>query len=153
MKSLKIGVAVVLLAAALAITLFVGDGAEPLADTAESSVKWRCTGCEHTFDLSALKSAEAQRRAQGTAPIHCAKCDEKTAYQVIGCSDCGTLFFGSEVPGSTGQCPKCNPEASPWEPGGGFNGEGDTPENPDAPPPKPRPKNVRGPTRKECETA
>ncbi len=153
MKALKIGIAVVLLAAALAITVLSGDGVDPLADTAESSVKWRCTECEHTFDLSALKSAEAQTRAQATAPIHCTECEEKAAYQVIACPDCGTLYFGSEAPGSTGQCPKCNPDASPWEPGGGFNREDEMPEIPDAPPPKPRPKNVRGPTRKECDSA
>ncbi len=153
MKALKIGIAVVLLAAALAITMLTGDGSEPLPDTPESNVKWRCSDCEHTYDLSSLKSAEAQTRAGATAPIHCAKCDVKAAYQVIGCPECGTLYFGSEAPGSTGQCPKCNPDASPWEPGGGFDRGDGMPENPEAAPPKPRPKNVRGPTRKECDAA
>lgn len=146
---MKIGIAVVLLAAALAITLFTGDGIEPLADTPESNVKWRCADCDHTFDLSALKSGEAQTRAQAKAPIHCEKCDKKMAYQVIACPACGTLFFGAEVPDSTGMCPKCNPEASPWKP----TGEDDTLETPDAAPRKPRPKSVRGLTRKESDAA
>jgi len=153
LKAVKIGIVVVLLAAALAITLLTGDGAEPLADTPESSIKWRCADCEHTFDLTAFKSGEAQRRAQAIAPIHCVHCDEQSAYQVIACPECGTLYFGSEAPGSTGRCPKCNPDASPWQPDGGFDREDERPEIPDAPPPRPRPKNVRGPAQKECDAA
>jgi len=150
MKALKIGISVVLLAAALAITLFTGDGSDALPDTPESSVKWRCSDadCQHVFDLSALKSAEAQTRAQSKAPIHCTKCGQKLAYQVIGCQNCGGLFFGTEVPGATGECPVCNPEASPWQ-----RDEDETPDVEDEAERKPRPKNVLGPTRKECETA
>ena len=113
MKGLKIGFVVIAFALAVAITLMRSDGDETLPDTDDSKTLWKCTACEHQFEMTAREVAHAKEKAKGDA-VHCPKCQQVKAYQLMACYTCQTLFFGTEVPGSTGECPKCRPDAEPW---------------------------------------
>lgn len=108
-KKLKLGIIAGALVSAVTITfLYSAEGSLP--DTDESKTLWKCTACQKTFELTAREAARAQHKAGGV-PIACRYCDEVKAYQVMACPKCGTLFFGSEVPGHDGHCPKCRAAA------------------------------------------
>jgi len=104
-KQLKLGIIIVALVGAVTITL-ISNLSDSAADAEESGTLWKCSACLKTFDLTAREAARAQRTAGGV-PILCPHCDKVRAYQVMACPKCGTLFFGSEVPGHNGQCPVC----------------------------------------------
>lgn len=109
MKTLKIGIIVAALGAAFAIFLFGDEGQVP-PDTDESKTVWQCTACEHRVEWTALQVQQEYGKAEGV-PFICPNCKETAVYQLMACLTCRTLFFGSEVPGETGQCPKCRPDA------------------------------------------
>lgn len=115
MKFVKIGIIVASLGAAVAITWLYGDDQPRLPDTDASNTLWKCTACEREFALTAHQAGLAQAQAHGV-PIECVHCRKVKAYQLMACLKCNTRFFGSEVPGESGQCPKCNPDAEPWLP-------------------------------------
>ncbi len=104
-KQVKLGIIIVGLVCAATITL-ISNLSDSAADAEESSTLWKCTACLKTFDLTAREAARAQR-STGGVPILCPLCDKLRGYQVMACLKCGTLFFGSEVPGHNGQCPAC----------------------------------------------
>jgi hypothetical protein len=89
---------------------------EVVPNTPETKTLWRCTDkdCSHEFELTAKQVMDATM--QGPPPIDCPKCKQKKAFSCQRCEKCGTVYFGVEVPGATGRCPKCEPEAKPPEP-------------------------------------
>lgn len=132
MKTLKISVAVVLLALAGAITIYHTSGGESVPDTPESRTQWMCAACGHPFQLTAREADEASRKGpQPWPPAFCPKCQEKKAFVARRCRDCGTFFFGPEVEGHNGDCPACRPSPASSAP----VDDGETPE-----PERPRPK-------------
>ncbi len=142
MKSLKIAIIVVALAAALLITVFAGSDEGPPAVTQEDYINWKCRVCGGVFSLSPQENREALAAVGGKAPITCKRCGKVEAYLPIPCT-CGELILGADVPGSTGRCPKCEPNAEPIydEPPPQEYAPGETPA--DAPPPeRVRPKSV-----------
>ena len=112
MKSVKIGIIVACLAAAVAITFLFG-GEEAIPEAMEGTTHWKCTACDHEFELKDSQLFKEQERANSPSPLYCPKCSELKAYQPMACYTCNTLFFGPEVPGASGQCPKCRPDAVP----------------------------------------
>lgn len=113
MKNVKIGIIVGALAAALLITIFFG-GEEKIPDDGSTNTHWQCIACGHSYDLSLTELLkEYQRVGTENAPLICPKCSEKKVYQPVACHVCKTIFFGTEVPDSTGECPKCKPDATP----------------------------------------
>jgi hypothetical protein len=116
-QGVKIGIGVGGLAAAIGIFVFFGGSEEAQLAKPESMTLWMCAACGVTSDLT-VKQAETLARESGppAPPLNCAKCKEKKVYRAGRCDKCQTPFFGSDVPDSSGQCPKCNPEAKPPSP-------------------------------------
>lgn len=112
-KQIKIGIIVVAFSSALVVTVLQCDGETTVADTDDSKTLWRCAACGHDFALTARQAVRAQRKSGGV-PIRCPPCREIQAYQLTACLRCGTMMFGSEVPGATGRCPKCPAATQPW---------------------------------------
>ena len=110
-KSVKIGIIVVALAAAAAIFFLFGGGEEALPPDEGPESSWMCADCGHVFDLTLSQSTAALEKVNGAPPIECQKCKAMKAYGYIVCGVCQTKFFGPEVPGSTGVCTKCKPDA------------------------------------------
>ena len=114
MKKLKVGIIVVCLAVAVTVTLVFSPTEEPIPDTDESQTQWMCRACSHVFMLTAREhAAETARGPEPSPPLYCPKCGKKEAYRAAKCSKCGTVYFGAQVPGATGACPKCYPRRSP----------------------------------------
>lgn len=117
-QTVKIVIAVVALGAAVTITiLFSGSGEDSQLVADETKTLWMCAGCSQTADLT-IKEVETMTREAGpdAPPLNCPHCKEKKFYRAKRCEVCATVYFGAEVPGSTGVCPKCNPEAVPPPP-------------------------------------
>ena len=114
MNNLKIGVVVVAFAAAGIIfwRTSLGDAAPPA--NVDTSTEWMCESCEHVFPLVSDRYAELVDRAGVSAPLHCASCDQQRAYRVATCPTCGGKYFPIEVPGHSGACPTCQPNAPVW---------------------------------------
>ena len=93
---------------------FMRGGEEVAAKAEETKTLWMCGACSGTLDLTA-KDVDVMAKEAGppTPPLICAKCKEKKVYRAVRCSKCGSAYFSSDVPDSTGVCPKCNPDAKP----------------------------------------
>ncbi len=116
MKTVKIAIACAGFATAILITLFYGEDENVPPDTEASKTLWKCASCEKRFELTAAEYSDAFAKA-GSIPIKCPSCSKIKGYQLMSClNGCPTLFFGSEVPGETGQCPDCEPNAEVWNP-------------------------------------
>lgn len=119
MKAAKIGIAVALLVVAAIILWRYTLRAEQIPDTEETRALWMCSSdeCLHVFEMTAREEAEAQKLAEGQPwpPGVCPKCGKRTAYHAQKCPECETVFFGPEVEGWTGACPKCYPDEKPPE--------------------------------------
>lgn len=113
MKSVKIAIIVVALAAALFITLWTRSEGEPPPQAAESNVTWKCRDCGAVFELTSKASQEALAKAGGKPPIECGRCNKVEAYMPLSCIICNEYILGADVPGSTGRCPRCEPDAEP----------------------------------------
>ncbi len=110
LKNLKIGISVAALAVAAGITFyFSGSTVEP-PDTEDSKTLWKFAECGHSFELTSKQFADEEKRAASASPLFCPKCNKMTAYRPIRCLKCDTIFFGPEVPGSSGECPNCRPK-------------------------------------------
>jgi hypothetical protein len=138
-KGLKIGIIVVgFVVAALFFWRFVsGKEASPDAPE-ETKTLWKCSNrtCGHEYAMTAPQAEEARtkdaKEGEAWPPAVCPKCGQRTVYTCQKCEVCGTVFFGPEVPGSTGACPKCYPEVKPPPP--------DEPVEEGQEAPRPRPK-------------
>jgi hypothetical protein len=109
MKFLKPAI-VVCCAIATLIVVLTQFGSSELAQEAQYPTAWMCSVCKHRFDLTGSEAAAAMQDT-GMPPVLCPSCRERKAYQLNSCMKCATVYFGGEVPGSTGKCPKCFPEA------------------------------------------
>lgn len=111
----KIAIAIGLLVVAGGVTFwFMRAPEEAAAKGEETRTFWMCAGCQVTADLTA-RQVEAGAKEVGPPgyPLACSKCKEKKLYRAVKCAKCGTPYFTSDVPDSTGMCPKCNPDAKP----------------------------------------
>ncbi len=140
MKTLKIGIIVVALGAAVAITFLFGDDGQTLPDTEDSKTVWQCTKCDNRVEWTAYEVQMEYAKTAGV-PFICPKCKETSVYQLMACMKCQTLFFGSEVPGETGQCPECRPDAELPLPPAEVE-EGEEPIDWESPPERVRPKSL-----------
>lgn len=148
----KIGAAVGLLVIAGGILFWYtrGGAEEAAAKSDETKTTWMCAACSSSFDLTAKQVLVMGKEAGPPGiPLICSKCKEKKVYRAIKCPKCGTLYFSSEVPDSSGVCPKCHPDAKPQTIEEKLNEETAEPaeegktDQPDAAPKKPR-KIIRG---------
>lgn len=110
MKSIKIAIIILALSGSVIVYFITRSGADPIPDTEESATEWMCRDCRHVFSLTAREAADEYARAEGRPPLFCPACGEKKAYRVATCPNCGTKYFGFDVPGETGACPKCFPD-------------------------------------------
>ena len=119
MKGAKIGIAVVLFLAAAVIFWRYTIRPDQIPDAEEARATWMCSDddCHHAFEMTIAEEAEAQKLAGGQPwpPAVCRKCGKRTAYHAQKCPECGTMYFGPEVEGWTGACPKCYPDEKPPE--------------------------------------
>ena len=113
MNNVKLGIIVAALGLAGIMFWRTSSSADDLPDTEESQTRWMCSdpNCGFDFLLTASECQEAEQRAGGTSPLYCQKCDKKLAYRAATCLACDTPYFGQDVPGSSGLCPKCKPNA------------------------------------------
>lgn len=113
MNRVKIGVIVAALGLAGLLFWRSSSSANDLPDTEESQTLWMCSdpNCAFYFQLTASECQSAEQRADGTSPLFCQQCDKKLAYRAATCLTCNTPYFGPDVPGSSGRCPVCNPQA------------------------------------------
>jgi len=109
MKALKITIAALALLAAILITLWTRAEAPPASADASSST-WKCRLCGAVFELAAQDAQAALANAGGQPPILCTQCAKLEAYRPVPCITCREWIFGGEVPGSTGRCPRCQPD-------------------------------------------
>ncbi|HKQ48127.1 MAG TPA: hypothetical protein VJZ71_08675 [Phycisphaerae bacterium] len=107
---LRISILVVV-ACGVGLALFLQGGqADPLSAGDDSHTQWLCKSCAHDFLLTARQVAQqADRDPQHWAPLKCPQCRQKQAYLAMVCPQCRTIYFGRDVPGESGQCPKCSP--------------------------------------------
>ncbi len=111
-KGLKIAFIVAALAAAAGITFLWGEDSGAVALVQGMKSAWKCAACGHPFELTPLQEGAAVELSRGE-PIHCPECSKTTAWRLMACMRCGTLFFPPDVPEQSGQCPKCPPELQP----------------------------------------
>ncbi|MFQ5424727.1 MAG: hypothetical protein ACE5F9_12205 [Phycisphaerae bacterium] len=116
MQQIKIGVIVVALVGAGVAFWLSRPGSSTLPDAPESATEWMCDECRHAFSLTISEVSEAQAKAGGASPLFCPACNEKDAYRVATCPKCATKYFSSDVPGSSGVCPKCHPDVPVLKP-------------------------------------
>jgi len=107
-QGLKLAVAIVVLVAAGAIYHFRSVESPP-AETEDSAMLWCCRECHHSYKLTPSQTKVEAAKAGSEFPLICPKCGKKEAYRALICEYCETMYFGNEVPGSTGACPKCFP--------------------------------------------
>lgn len=140
MKGMKVGIAVVLLVAAGIITWKFSLRPAAEAKGEDTSITWMCSDkdCSHVFSMTANETLQLQQKEEKPGepwpPSSCPKCKARTAWPAQKCEKCGTMFFGPEVKGWTGACPKCHPDVKPPE-------EFEAPSAPGEAP-KPRPKAI-----------
>jgi len=116
-KAAKLAIAVVLFAIAAVLAVRNLRGGHGVPDTPESRTQWMCSACLHPFQMTAREAEEAARRGPPPwPPAFCPQCRAKKAYVAMRCPNCGTFFFGPEVEGYTGECPKCRPPPPPPPP-------------------------------------
>lgn len=143
MKAVKVGIIGASLCAAVAITFFFG-GSEVIPDDPSTETLWQCVKCEHSFKLTLPQLTKELSKVGDQPPIFCPKCNQREAWQPMACFRCSTLFFGPEVPGVPGICPKCpiDDQPAPIIEEAPRRPASDGPPNPDAAPERPRPKQV-----------
>jgi len=108
LMKLKLGIVVVIACAVALAFVFQGGLADPLAAGDDSQTQWMCKSCSHCFLLTARQVAQrADRDPRRWAPLDCPQCGRKQAYLALACPKCQTIYFGQDVPGELGQCPRC----------------------------------------------
>ena len=116
MKNLKVVFIVVALGAAVTITLVYGLGKQSIPDTDEAKSWWMCGECGHSFQMTQAEEAEARERGpKPWPPAICPSCKQQAAYRALICDECGFPYLGPGVPGGHDKCPRCYPDAKPYE--------------------------------------
>ncbi|GJQ25859.1 MAG: hypothetical protein HBSAPP02_08910 [Phycisphaerae bacterium] len=118
MQKVKIGIIVGAIALAGIITFMCNKDQEPIEVAADDPKSpWLCAACNHQFELNSKEEFEAaQKVPNNLPPLLCPQCKARQAWRANICEECGTAYFGAEVPNSTGVCPKCHPDAKPKAP-------------------------------------
>ena len=118
MQKVKLGIIVGALVLAGVFTFICNKDQEPI-EVAKDDPKspWLCASCNHQFEMNSKEEYDASQNVPNTMPpFICPQCKARQAWRANICEECGTAYFGSEVPNSTGVCPKCNPDAKPKPP-------------------------------------
>lgn len=109
---LRLGIAVVLICAVGLAFAFQAGKADSPAGGDKTQTQWLCKACDHSFLLTARQVAKrADSDPRRWAPLDCPQCGKKQAYLAMICPKCQTVYFGRDVEGATGQCPRCAPAA------------------------------------------
>lgn len=116
MKDGKLVAAVILFAVAGLFTYLAyrAESAEHSRD--EVRTAWKCAKCNNRIDLTSEEVEAGFDEVDFAVPLKCAACTQRHLYTVLACPVCFTEYFGSEVPGHTGKCPVCEPEAEAYAP-------------------------------------
>ena len=108
-KTMMIGIVVVCLVAAVAITLSRTSKKTGLAAIERGSTVWvKCTNpdCEAEYQTD---KKEFYKEVKKAGPITCKECGEPTLVRAVKCEKCGVVFpYGAVGPGDFGdRCPEC----------------------------------------------
>ena len=115
-KQIMIGVAVVCIIAAGAITYFntAGGGSGQGVDSIDpSEMTWmKCQKCNSTYEMPKkeyYKYLQENMTGSSPPPLPCQECGEKGAYRAVKCESCGNIFYyGASGPQAfPDKCPKC----------------------------------------------
>lgn len=114
MKNLKVIIIVLGLGGAGLMFFMNMKKEEPIPDTPESKSLWMCNACQKTVEWTTKQ--EYENSGSAAPPLFCPSCKARELYRAQKCEQCGTVFFGADVPGSSGVCPKCHPDVKPAPP-------------------------------------
>lgn len=114
MKNLKIAIIVLALGGAGLMFFLNMKKVEAIPDSPESKSLWMCNACKKTVDWTARQ--EYENSGSAAPPLYCPSCKARELYRAQKCDNCGTAFFGTDVPGSSGVCEKCHPDIRPAAP-------------------------------------
>lgn len=106
---LRIGMSLFVLFTALAVWIYADEPAEKNnpADADASRTQWLCKSCSHAFRLTAHEVESAAPSRESWPPLACPKCRANEAYLALCCSKCSMVYFGLDMPGGAGECPRC----------------------------------------------
>ncbi|HOA73381.1 MAG TPA: hypothetical protein PL151_20790 [Phycisphaerae bacterium] len=107
-----VGMAVVLLAVAVYISIASLRGNEPVYD----DIRVQCTACDHQWDVSARAAAE-ERAAAGDPrkPLACPRCHKAAGRAMTPCDKCGAWYLPKQdAQAGMYKCPQCgfDPEST-----------------------------------------
>ena len=105
----KVAIAMGLFALAGFITYLNWGSAEELPDEDLAGVPtpYKCTACDKRVDLKDAEYLDRLSAVDNAEPLICDSCAERKVHRLYICVKCSTEYFGADVPGSPGQCPKC----------------------------------------------
>jgi hypothetical protein len=117
-KPIMIGVIVVCLALAGAITFITSSGEEGGIDTLKRGqemfwIKCRNPDCEHEFQMDMkdyfIYMKENQDPMSMAPPaVVCPECSEESSYRAAKCDKCGLIFERNTIPNDfADRCPEC----------------------------------------------
>ncbi|MCG8407354.1 MAG: hypothetical protein MI923_19320 [Phycisphaerales bacterium] len=129
-SKLKLGLAGLLMAVAVGLSLHHFFSGESVPDIEETKTVWYCTDCDKSFELSGRQSstmvskqpAENRESDAGQPTPHraggrfvelarCPGCNEQSGVRARRCHDCETCFRARTEAGAITVCPKCR-----WNP-------------------------------------
>ena len=114
-KQIMIGVAVVCIIAAGAVTFFnsSGGGSTGVNAIDPSEMLWvKCNKCKAEYQMPKKEYyVYLQENMTGSTPppLPCKECGEKGVYRAVKCESCGNVFYyGASGPNAfPDKCPKC----------------------------------------------
>lgn len=118
-KPIMIGVIVVCLGVAGAVTLMRSSGGSGIDGISDDKMTWvKCSNpsCNAEYEMSTKAFYKAQQErlnpmARGATPLTCEKCSKDSLFQAVKCANpsCGMVFIRS-IAGANDhydRCPKC----------------------------------------------
>ena len=111
MKNLKIAIIVLALGFAGLMFFLNTKKVDAIPDTPESTSLWMCKACQKTVEWTSKQ--EYENSGSAAPPLFCPSCKVRELYRAQKCENCGTVFFGADLPGSSGVCPNCNRDVKP----------------------------------------
>jgi hypothetical protein len=115
-KLFMIGIIVVSLASAAAVTFFVRDvsyGIDSIGKDEKILVKCSNPDCNAEYEMSKREYYEFLQKnvnpmSGATPPLVCEKCKMESIYRAVVCESCNSTFFYGEVQSDfKDRCPKC----------------------------------------------
>ncbi len=116
MNNGKLVAAIILFTVAGLFTYSAYRPDSPEQSLAQARTAWKCAQCDNRVDLASDEVKARFEAANFAVPLTCAACTQRQLYTVLACPVCSTEYFGSEVPGHTGKCPVCDPDADAYVP-------------------------------------